>query len=107
MSNNYLFELFFISLYSAMNSDCSASTLDNIFIVKDRYLHASFFLRKAFLIKLQQLDVLIAGKNLSCDFAEKSFAFASGDPLHLSAFLPLAAIAFLLTTIKVKVGGRK
>jgi hypothetical protein len=83
-----------------MNSDCSASTLENIFIVKDRYLHASFFLRKAFIIKLQQLDVLIAGKNLSCDFAENSFALANGDRLDSSAFLPFAAIAFLLTTVK-------
>ena len=59
-----------------------------------------FFYEKEFPIKLQQLDVLIAGKNLSCDFAENSFALANGDRLDSSAFLPFAAIPFLLTTVR-------
>jgi hypothetical protein len=55
-------------------------------------MYIGFFYEKHF---LSSCDIRCI---TSSDFAKNSFAFASGDPLHSNAFLPCAALAFLVTT---------
>jgi len=87
-----------------MNSDYFAPPLENISFVEDRHLHASFSMKSIFLIKLQQLNVWTScsreGRIFLLILQTLLHLLAEIPSLHSSAFLPLAAIAFLLTTAK-------
>jgi hypothetical protein len=78
-----------------MNSDCVIAIYiqpRDTFFVEDWYVYWSFSMRSI------SCQVAVTGCLSSSDFTKNSFAFASGDPLHSNAFLPCAALAFLVTT---------